>query len=76
MELDFDLDVRYVELEPMELEDKDFPRLVSCSGKFNCLKAVIIKGSSPTCHCNQAEGADHILWHGVSQLKCLSTWLV
>lgn len=27
MELDFDLDVRYVELEPMELEDKDFPRL-------------------------------------------------
>lgn len=27
VELDFDLDVRYVELEPMELEDKDFPRL-------------------------------------------------
>lgn len=27
MELDFDFDVRYVELEPMELEDKDFPRL-------------------------------------------------
>lgn len=27
VELDFDLDVRYVELEPMELEDNDFPRL-------------------------------------------------
>lgn len=27
VELDFDLEVRYVELEPMELEDKDFPRL-------------------------------------------------
>lgn len=27
VELDFDFDVRYVELDPMELEDKDFPRL-------------------------------------------------
>lgn len=27
VELDLDLDVRYVELDPMELEDKDFPRL-------------------------------------------------
>lgn len=42
--MDLDFEVRYVELEPIELEDKDFPRLSELF--FIILVAVLLQSEN------------------------------